>query len=55
MRGFEPVQTHSLHWIAEPRFREAIARFLDEEKAYTANHLAQAREMLPYKKLEGCP
>ena len=30
-RGYRPVLCHSLHWIAEPRFREAIADFLARE------------------------
>ena len=32
-RGYLPVQTHSLHWIGEPRFRDAIAQYLDAERA----------------------
>jgi uncharacterized protein len=31
-RGYLPVETHSLHWIAEPSFRSAIARYLDAER-----------------------
>jgi predicted N-acyltransferase len=31
-RGYRPVETHSLHWIADPRFREAIADFLARER-----------------------
>ena len=33
MRGFLPVETHSAHWIRDPRFREAIGRFLANERA----------------------
>ena len=33
MRGFLPVETHSAHWIRDQRFREAIGRFLSEERA----------------------
>ncbi len=49
IRGFEPVVTHSLHWIAEPAFEEAIARFLEQESRYIDQHVEQAREALPYK------
>lgn len=49
VRGFEPVLTHSLHWIAEPAFAAAIGRFLGEEKAHIAQHMQQAREMLPFR------
>jgi uncharacterized protein len=31
-RGYLPVQTHSLHWIADPAFRKAVARYLDAER-----------------------
>jgi hypothetical protein len=30
-RGFEPVVTHSAHWLSEPRFRDAVARYLERE------------------------
>ncbi|MEQ9012028.1 MAG: GNAT family N-acetyltransferase [Algiphilus sp.] len=33
MRGFEPVLTYSLHWLAEPRLHEAVADFLQRERA----------------------
>ncbi|MFA7665832.1 MAG: GNAT family N-acetyltransferase [Burkholderiaceae bacterium] len=32
-RGFEPVETQSLHWLAEPRFADAVDRFLQREGA----------------------
>ena len=31
-RGFEPTQTWSAHWIADPRFRRAIDSYLDQER-----------------------
>ena len=31
-RGYLPVPVHSLHWIADPAFRAAIARYLDQER-----------------------
>ncbi len=49
VRGFEPVETHSLHWIKHPQFRDAIARFLQQEHLSIEQHLRQAREMLPYR------
>ncbi len=49
VRGFEPVITHSLHWIAQPEFRQAIARFLLQEEPYIQQHLEQAKAMLPFK------
>ena len=32
MRGFMPVETVSAHWIADRRFRGAIASFLERER-----------------------
>ena len=49
-RGFEPVKTQSLHWIAHPDFRRAIARFLEEEQTYIAQYMDQAAELLPFRK-----
>ena len=31
-RGFEPVQTHSAHWLAHPAFADAVGRYLDQER-----------------------
>ncbi len=41
-RGFLPVQTHSLHWLAEPRFADAVADYLVEE----TGQMEQYRELL---------
>lgn len=30
-RGYLPARTHSLHWIPDPRFRQAVADYLDAE------------------------
>jgi hypothetical protein len=49
VRGFEPIKTHSLHWIRHPEFRKAIARFLDEENLAIDSHITQASKMLPFK------
>jgi uncharacterized protein len=50
VRGFEPVETHSLHWIKQPQFRDAIANFLVRERQGISEHILHAREMLPYRK-----
>lgn len=31
-RGYLPRQTHSLHWLADPGFSDAVARYLDAER-----------------------
>jgi predicted N-acyltransferase len=50
MRGFEPVKTTSYHWIADRRFRAAIAEFLNHERRSTERYKQQAESYLPYKK-----
>lgn len=51
MRGFEPVKSASYHWIADSRFRAAIADFLHLEKRSTNDYQQQAKTYLPYKKI----
>jgi len=50
LRGFEPVTTHSLHWIEHTEFRQAIERFLGQEKLGVAQYQEQATQLLPFKK-----
>ncbi|GAA5232270.1 N-acetyltransferase [Verticiella sediminum] len=47
-RGFEPVLTHSFHWLAEPRLANAVADFLAEERVYMQDYARDARELLPF-------
>lgn len=49
-RGFEPVETCSYHWIGHPGFRDAIARFLKEEKRYIDEYRDAAAARLPFKR-----
>ena len=49
-RGFEPVPTWSLHWIAHPAFREAIAEFVQDETRHVQHYLQHAAEYLPFRK-----
>ena len=38
-RGFEPVQTQSVHWLAHPGFANAVEKFLERERAGVDNYL----------------
>jgi len=49
LRGFTPVETHSLHWLAEPAFAEAVSRFLAHEQQQIAGYRDEAAELLPYR------
>lgn len=48
-RGFEPVSTYSLHWIAHVGFRDAISDFLVDENNYMQSYLHSAESLLPFK------
>lgn len=48
VRGFEPSPTHSAHYIAEPRFRLAIADFLEREQMAVAEYSAGAAAHVPF-------
>lgn len=47
-RGFLPTLTFSAHALAHPAFRDAIARFVDQEKQDIARLFAEMAESSPY-------
>ena len=47
-RGYLPVTTYSAHHLAHPRFREAIADFLDREREAVAEELSLLAAESPY-------
>lgn len=49
LRGFAPVITYSLHWLAEPGFQDAIQRFTQEESVAVRRYAAEAASALPFK------
>ncbi len=48
-RGFEPIRTGSLHRIADPRFEQAITRFLQEESELMEQQIAELTTWLPFR------
>ena len=50
VRGYEPVQTWSAHWIADPGFRAAVADFLEREREGVAVDQLYLGERTPFKK-----
>lgn len=48
-RGFEPIETWSVHWLQEPGFREPIARFLNEEEEMMREQIVELTTWLPFK------
>ena len=57
MRGFLPVETRSGHWIRDSRFREAIGRFLADERAGIRRYRRAMERHSPYRMQAGetCP
>ncbi|WP_370297980.1 GNAT family N-acetyltransferase [Qipengyuania mesophila] len=49
-RGYEPVETVSAHWIADPGFREAVADFLERERAGVAADRNYLAARTPFRK-----
>ncbi len=48
-RGFDPVETHSAHWLAHPQFADAVERFLDREGKGIEQYIDELREHQAYK------
>ena len=48
-RGYEPVETLSAHWIADPGFRAAIEDFLERERAGVAMDREFLAARLPFR------
>lgn len=49
-RGYMPVETHSLHWIAHSGLRTAVERYLREERAAVADEIEALSEHGPFRK-----
>ena len=49
-RGYEPVATWSAHWLANESFRQAIARYLETERAHTGMEIEALKGFTPYRK-----
>ena len=49
-RGYEPVRTWSMHWIADPGFRAAVADFLERERLGVAQEQLLLGERTPFRK-----
>ena len=48
VRGYLPEPTYSAHWIADPGFRDAVSRFLEEERSYVAQDIAHVEQHSPF-------
>ena len=51
-RGYLPVETHSLHWIAEPSFRTAVDRYLQAERRAVGEEIEVLTAYGPFRRGE---
>ena len=49
-RGYLPMPVHSLHWIADPGFRDAIARYLQAERVAVDQEIEVLTAYGPFRK-----
>ncbi|GHF34535.1 GNAT family N-acetyltransferase [Seohaeicola zhoushanensis] len=51
-RGYLPTQTHSLHWIGDPGFAEAVSRFLEAERAAVEEEIEVLTSYGPFRRID---
>ena len=49
-RGYRPVLCHSLHWVADERFRDAIADYLDQEREAVGEEVEVLTSRGPFRR-----
>ena len=50
-RGYMPVATHSLHWVADEGFKRAIAQYLEAERSATDEEIEVLTSYGPFRKV----
>ena len=50
-RGYLPTPVHSLHWIAEPGFRDAVQRYLDAERRAVDEEIEVLTAYGPFRRI----
>ena len=48
-RGYAPATTRSVHWIGHPGLREAVARFVAQERSTVAREQEQLQRYTPFR------
>ncbi|GGF56045.1 hypothetical protein GCM10011402_04990 [Paracoccus acridae] len=49
-RGYEPVATHSLHWVADESFQQALADYLGREREAMGEEIEALADFTPFRK-----
>jgi len=52
-RGYLPVTTHSLHWVGDPGFAEAVQQFLKAERTAVEEEIEILTSYGPFRKTTG--
>ncbi|MCX2563251.1 GNAT family N-acetyltransferase [Acetobacter thailandicus] len=48
-RGYQPVLTHSAHWLCNSSFRNSVSTFLEHERAAIKERIAELNTLSPYR------
>jgi len=48
-RGYMPSHTYSAHWIVHDGFREAVGRYLEEERTHVAEEIDYLEQFSPFR------
>lgn len=51
-RGYLPTQTHSLHWVGDPGFANAIAQYLDAERRAVEEEIEILTDYGPFRRVQ---
>jgi predicted N-acyltransferase len=51
-RGYLPTPVHSIHWIAEPAFRDAVSRYLDAERRAVDEEIEVLTAYGPFRRVQ---
>jgi hypothetical protein len=51
-RGYLPVPVHSLHWIGDPGFSDAVARYLAAERAAVGEEIEVLTAYGPFRRCD---
>jgi predicted N-acyltransferase len=52
-RGYLPTPVHSLHWFSDPGFRDAVARYLEAERAAVDEEIEVLTAYGPFRRCDG--
>ncbi|MBV1897001.1 MAG: GNAT family N-acetyltransferase, partial [Rhodobacteraceae bacterium] len=51
-RGYLPTQTHSLHWVGDPGFANAIAQYLEAERTAVEEEIEILTDYGPFRRAQ---